>query len=250
MGLFRRRGNDGPDWITDLPGASRATRRFYQELIREYLVRVRSFEAAGHTPGPAGTWDLVGDIASLHNSAVRVAEHRTGRVDVMHPEVQEALRIALDQYAAHYNVRGGLVRAWGVAKAFNERFASRWQRSEQYRIGWWEERPIAFACILHPTEEGEPVIDGILLFDHVGYEFTPDADTQPQVCWNRSQVREAEKPERGATALRLDPTTGYSRADIAGSARVILETPAGPLFTDPSKPLPRLRQRRNWGSVG
>ncbi|MER6428434.1 hypothetical protein ABT272_11880 [Streptomyces sp900105245] len=167
---------------------------------------------------------------------MRTAEHRTGRVDVTHPEVQETLRIALDQYAAHYNVRGGLVRAWGAAKAFNERFSSDWQRSEQYRIGWWEERPIAFACILHPTKAGAPVVDGILLFDHVVYEFTPDASSQPQVHWNRSQVREVEQPQRGATALHLDPTTGYSRADVAGSTRVVLETPAGPLFTDPSKP--------------
>jgi hypothetical protein len=76
----------------------------------------------------------------------------TRGVDVVDPEVQDAIRIAMDQFAAYHGVRGSLIRVWGTAQLFNQRFASGWQRSELFRIAWWEERPIAFACILRPRE--------------------------------------------------------------------------------------------------
>ncbi|MGW3209056.1 hypothetical protein [Streptomyces sp. NPDC001135] len=250
MVLFRRRTNDGPDWITDLPGKSRTTRKFFKALVQEYLFEIQRWQRGRKTWPPVGTWSQVEDLAYAHNSCVKRVERTMRGLNIHDPEIQDAICIAMDQYAAYYGVRGSLIRVWGRAKPFNERFASDWQRSELFRIAWWEERPIAFTCILHRIKESEPLIDGLLIFDHVTYEFTPEAATQPQVVWRRRQVREAEEPSLGATVLHLDRSTGYSRADIASSTPLILETSAGPLFTAHSRPGPRGSQRRNRESAG
>ncbi|QDN85521.1 hypothetical protein FNV62_06425 [Streptomyces sp. RLB3-17] len=250
MALFRRRTSDGPDWITDLPGKSRTTRKFFQALVQEYLYWIQRSQGVTITSAPAGTWGQVDWLALAHKGCMNRVGRTIRGVNILAPEIQDAIRIATDQFAAHHGVRGSLVRVWAFAKPLNERFASGWQRSELFRIAWWEERPVAFACILHPAKEGEPLIDGVLIFDHVTYEFTPDAESQPQVVWHRRQVRDAEEPHLGATVLHLNRSTGYSRADIASSIPVILETQAGPLFTAHSRHTPRGRQRRDWGSVG
>ncbi|WCD87831.1 hypothetical protein KPP03845_104232 [Streptomyces xanthophaeus] len=244
MALFSRRKSTGPDWITDLPGRRRTTRRFYQALVRRHLDVLRTTQIA-----PAATWEQVAYVAIVHNNSVPIAGRNAGGVDLLDAEIQEAIRTALDQFAAQHGVRGSLVRAWGTAKLLNERIASGWERSSTV-IGWWQERPIAFACILHPIKEGEPLIDGLLIFDHAVYEFTPDSERLPQVHWSRMQVREAEEPVRGATTLHLDAATGYARADIASDAVIILQTMQGPLFTDPDMPVPKVKKRRNWGSAG
>lgn len=249
MALFRRRRHEGPDWVTDLPGASRTSRRFYQALIQQYLNVIKMHSATGSLV-KAGTWDGVDMLAHLHDTKVKQAAFDVRGVDMMSPEVQAALRVGLNQFAEHYGVRGSLVRAWGAAKAFNQGFESEWQPSERNRFNWWAEQTIAFACILHPAKEGEPVVDGILLFDHVMYEFTPDSESQDQVRWGRRQVHDVDEPVSGATVLHLDQATGYSHADIASKTRVQRETPAGPVFTDPSRPLRRTKPRRDWGSVG
>lgn len=251
MALFRRRTSDGPDWITDLPGKSRTTRKFFQALVHEYLYEIQRSQGVSVTSAPEGTWGQVSWLALSHNSCVNRVGRKMRGLNMFDPEIQDAIRIAMDQFAAYCGVRGSLIRAWAFAKPLNERFASDWRRSELFRIAWWEERPIAFACILHPAKEGEPLIDGVLIFDHVTYEFTPDAEAEPQVVWHRRQVRDAEEPHLSATVLHLDRSTGNSHADIASSVPgLILETPAGPLFTAHSRPTPRGRQRRNWGSAG
>lgn len=248
MALFRRRKHDGPDWITDLPDASRASRMFYQALIRRYLGVMKQYSSAGSLV-QGGAWDGVRTLAQLHDVTVKHAARDVRGVDIMSPEVQAGLRIGLDQFAEYYGVRGSLVRAWGLATAFNERFESEWQPSKPHRF-WWAEQTVAFACVIHPSKEGEPVVDGLLLFDHVAYVFTPDCEPQEQVRWSRRQVRDADEPTRGATVLHLDPTIGYSQADIASKAWIGRETPAGPVFTDPNQPLRRSKPRRNWGSSG
>ncbi|MFF4547272.1 hypothetical protein ACFY1J_24100 [Streptomyces sp. NPDC001406] len=245
MALFRRRTNDGPDWITDLPGKSRSTRKFFQALVQEYLYGIQRLQGSSVATPSTGSWSQVERLAIEHNGCLNRVGRKIRGVNVLDPEIMDAIRIAMDQFAAYYGVRGSLIRVWAFTKPFNERFASGWQPSELFRFAWWEERPIAFACILHPIQEGEPLIDGLLVFDHVKYEFTPDAKAEPQVVWGRRQVREAEEPKLGATVLHLNRSTGYSHADIASSVIVPWGTPAGPLFTAHSNPGPRGRQRRN-----
>ncbi|MGW4983662.1 hypothetical protein [Streptomyces mirabilis] len=248
VALFRRRSSDGPDWVTDLPGASRAERRFYQTVIKGYLDMITV--TGGVRLGQAGTWDEVQTLAIVHNNKVKQAAFDHRGVDITSPAVQAGLRIGLDQFAARYGVRGSLVRAWGFADAFNRGFKAQWQPSDRNRVYWWAEQPISFACILHPAKEGEALVDGLLLYDHVTYEFTPDSEHQEQVRWSRQQVHDVDEPMGNATTLHLDLATGYSRADIASEAWVERETPAGPVFTDPSKPQRRMKPRRNWGGVG
>ncbi|MGW2425581.1 hypothetical protein ACWC0C_41160 [Streptomyces sp. NPDC001709] len=200
----------------------------------------------------AGTWDGVRQLAQLHDTRVKQAAFDVRGVDMLSPEVQAAIGIGLNQFAEYYGVRGSLVRAWGVTEILNKRFEAAWQPSERNRFQWqwWTEQTIAFACILHPANEGEPVIDGMLLFDHVTYEFTPDSEFQEQVHWDRRQVRDVDEPANGATVLHLAPATGYSHADIASTTLIVRETADGPVFTDPNQPLRRSKPRPNWGSVG
>ncbi|MGW4854795.1 hypothetical protein ACWEPZ_26570 [Streptomyces sp. NPDC004288] len=250
MALFRRRKNDGPDWVTDLPGASRIERKFHQALIRQYLGAMKIAQLQGAQLVQPGTWEGVATLAQLHNVNVKGAVRDTPGVDLLRPGVQSAIGIALDQFAGHYGVRGSLVRAWGTADALNRRFETAWHPSELNRFDWWADQSVAFACILHPLEEGAPVIDGLLLFDHTTYEFTPDSEAQEQVLWDRSKVSNVEDPVNRATVLHLDRAVGYSRADIASKARIQLETASGPVFSDTSTPQPRSKPRRNWGSLG
>jgi hypothetical protein len=98
---------------------------------------------------------------------------------------------------------------------------------------------VAFACILHPAAEGMPVVDGVLLFDHERFEFTPSLDSLPQTGWKKAQVRRAEKADHRSGALHLDPSTGWARADIANRHNAMPED----LFAPQN-------QKKMWGSTG
>ncbi|MFD7447033.1 hypothetical protein [Streptomyces sp. NPDC059909] len=88
------------------------------------------------------------------------------------------------------------------------------------RALWWRNRPVAFACILHPAADGLPLVDGLLLYDGREYRFTPALDSQEQTSWDTSQVR-AEDLDLTTAVLHLDPSTGWHRADIACRTVVI-----------------------------
>jgi hypothetical protein len=73
--------------------------------------------------GSSATWDLIDTVAVVHDNGVkRAAAKAKPRLDVLDPEVQRAGQTGLDQLAAVLGVRGSLVQAWAVAKAFNEEF--------------------------------------------------------------------------------------------------------------------------------
>ncbi|MFP1629965.1 hypothetical protein ACLB9X_33605 [Streptomyces sp. 5K101] len=88
------------------------------------------------------------------------------------------------------------------------------------RILWWKDRPIAFACILHPAADGQPLVDGLLLYGGGQYQFTPALETREQTSWDKSKVR-AEDRDPMTAVLHLDPSTGWRRADIACRTVVI-----------------------------
>ncbi len=185
--------------------------------------------------GGDATWSLVDTVAVVHDNGVKRAALAVGpRLDVLDPEVQRAIRAALDQLAARFGLRGSLVQAWGVARAFNEEFKARSLPGPAAL--WWRQTPVAFACILHPVGEGLPVVDGVLLFDHEEFEFTPSLDELPWAGWKKAQVRKAERADTSSGVLYLDRSTGWDRADVANRHNALPDD----LFP----------QKKMWGSAG
>ncbi|MET7620543.1 hypothetical protein [Streptomyces sp. NPDC005408] len=218
MALFKRRSKGATAALsTTLPGLSGEARRFFQALVRHHQRTLDLLTLQGAEP--AATWNQVSTVAIAHDNQVKLALRDVGsRVNLLAPEVQRAIAAALEQFAGRLGVRGTLVQAWGTAKALNERFEASWQPGG--KRFWWQEMPVGFACILHPAAEGQPVVDGILIFDHQRFEFTPAVDTEPQSSWTKSKVRKTEKVDPTTAVLHLDPATGWGRADIA--SRTIL----------------------------
>lgn len=191
----------GGGHTTFLPGPCQCAQGFGRDAV-----------SAG--PGGDATWSLVDTVAVVHDNGVKRAAAAVGtRFDALDPEVQRAIRAALDQLAARFGLRGSLVQTWGVARAFNEEFKAR-SRPGSAAL-WWRQMPVAFACILYPVGEGQPVVDGVLLFDHEEFEFTPSLDELPRAGWKKAQVRKAEKVDPSSGVLYLDRSTGWDRADVA-----------------------------------
>ncbi|MBT2368884.1 hypothetical protein J7E88_27090 [Streptomyces sp. ISL-10] len=202
---------------TGLPGASGETRRFFRKLVEHHQDSVGLLAAQGAVP--AATWDRVERTAALHDGAVRRTLRDLGpRADVLRPEMQGGITVALDQFAAALGVRGTVVQAWGTAIAMNKETQA--GSPADRRVFWWKDRPIAFACILHPAADGQPLVDGLLLYGGGQYRFTPALETQEQTSWDKSKVR-AEDRDPMTAVLHLDPSTGWRRADIACRTVVI-----------------------------
>lgn len=232
MAFFKRRKNQTV-FSTSLPGLVGEGRRFYRALVGTHEASARLLSAQG--VGGEATWRLVDTVATVHDNGVKRAASAVGpRLDVLDPEVQRAIGAALDQLAARFGLRGGLVQAWGVAGAFNEEFRAR-SRPGAAAL-WWRHEPVAFACILHPVGEGMPVVDGLLLFDHEQFEFTPSLDELPQAGWKKAQVRKAEKADHSSGVLYLDRSTGWARADVANRQNALPDD----LFP----------QKKMWGTAG
>ncbi|MBT2439931.1 hypothetical protein J7E93_07310 [Streptomyces sp. ISL-36] len=190
---------------------SRETRRFLRKLVEHHQNSVTLLAAQG--AGPEATWDQVERTAALHDGAVRRTLRDLGpRADMLQPEIQRAITVALDQFAGALGVRGTLVQAWGTAIAMNKETQA--GSPADRRVFWWKDRPIAFACILHPAAEGQPLVDGLLLYDGLRYQFTPALETLEQTSWDKCQVRAEDRAPMTAV-LHLDPSTGRRRADIA-----------------------------------
>ncbi|GGT54686.1 hypothetical protein GCM10010271_68190 [Streptomyces kurssanovii] len=190
---------------------SRETRRFFRKLVEHHQDSVSLLAAQG--AGPEATWDRVERTAALHDGAVRRTLRDLGpRTDVLHPEMQRAITVALDRFAGALGVRGTLVQAWGTAIAMNNETQA--GSPAERRILWWKDRPIAFACILHPAADGQPLVDGLLLHAGGQYQFTPALESQERASWDKSNVR-AEDRDPMTAVLHLDPSTGWRRADIA-----------------------------------
>ncbi|MFD7447089.1 hypothetical protein [Streptomyces sp. NPDC059909] len=117
MALFRRRGPETSTRLsTYLPGANSEARRFFRTLVQHHQNSVDLRAAQG--AGPEATWARVGLVAGLHDSDVRRTLRDVGpRTDVLRPDIQRAIAVALDQFAGVLGVRGTLVQAWGTAIA-------------------------------------------------------------------------------------------------------------------------------------
>ncbi|EFE79543.1 hypothetical protein K7395_00080 [Streptomyces filamentosus] len=236
MAFFKRRKEQAA-FNASLPGLGGEARRFYRALVDTHQDSARLLLAQGVES--SATWSMVNTVARTHAVGVKRTAAKAGpRLDLLDPEVQRAITAGLDQFAACLGLRGSLVQAWGAAKAVNERFQAGWQPGRTAL--WWQETPVAFACSLQPAAEGRPVVDGLLLFDHQQFEFTPSLETQPQAGWKKSQVRKAEKVDYPrAGVLHLDPTTGWACADVANEQNAM-----------PDDLFPEKKAKKMWGSTG
>lgn len=243
MGLFRRtrKIENTRGAVVRLEWRGEGEREPVRSLIRALVAEheaALSHPQADLVHATRSFWRAVADATVWHNSAMKRALRSVPRAELYltHPAAQQAIRRAIDQFADRFGVDAAAVGCWGSAELMNKETRGRWRPTP--KGFWWDDLPLAFACLLTPSDSPHSSLAGLLAAADREFIFTPYADDVPQLIFTSEQLASAaaEDPSAGGV-LTFKPGGQWSHARFAAPGPLPLTVAirrAGLLKLDPA----------------
>ncbi|MDV5143217.1 hypothetical protein R1T08_02550 [Streptomyces sp. SBC-4] len=224
MGIFNRSQARKFGMQTEWPSTDPNVRRYYKALVEAHARRIA--QMPNHGSDSDQSWYWVEGVAVLHkNAADEAADLLRERSKA---EMARARKAAVKQLGNMLRIRGTLIESWWVADRMN---IMRIGASSGLPLG--DKWKYAFACTLHSATPGSPSVDGVLQYmwpEHNFQRVNVEEGEQFEVIWRAEDVISVEGDRYDGFVLNLDPSTGWSRADVCGRAGNFTQD----FFTKPS----------------